>query len=162
RESGARSELGHHRPGPAWIKDEIGRAVGLPREIGGIPLDEIGATGLGLAAATEVAAELAEMPLKGARVVVQGFGAVGKHAARSLARHGTVLVGASDSKGTVSDPDGLDLEQLIALKAAGGSLLDHPRGAKGPPDAVIDPACEIWIPAARPDTIHRGNVERLK
>lgn len=29
----------------AWIKDEIGRAVGLPRELGGIPLDEIGATG---------------------------------------------------------------------------------------------------------------------
>ena len=29
-----------------WVKDEIGRAVGLPREIGGIPLDEIGATGL--------------------------------------------------------------------------------------------------------------------
>jgi glutamate dehydrogenase/leucine dehydrogenase len=32
----------------AWIKDEIGRAVGLPPEIGGIPLDEIGATGLGI------------------------------------------------------------------------------------------------------------------
>ena len=30
----------------AWIRDEIGRSVGLPREIGGIPLDEIGATGL--------------------------------------------------------------------------------------------------------------------
>ena len=28
----------------AWVKDEIGRVVGLPREIGGIPLDEIGAT----------------------------------------------------------------------------------------------------------------------
>lgn len=28
-----------------WIKGEIGRAVGLPPEIGGIPLDEIGATG---------------------------------------------------------------------------------------------------------------------
>ena len=32
----------------AWIRDEIGRAVGLPRELGGIPLDEIGATGQGL------------------------------------------------------------------------------------------------------------------
>jgi glutamate dehydrogenase (NAD(P)+) len=34
-----------------WIKDEIGRAVGLPRDIGGIPLDEIGASGFGLVSA---------------------------------------------------------------------------------------------------------------
>ncbi|HEY9073777.1 MAG TPA: Glu/Leu/Phe/Val dehydrogenase dimerization domain-containing protein, partial [Desulfobaccales bacterium] len=39
----------------AWIKDEIGRVVGLPAEIGGIPLDEIGATGWGVCQATEVA-----------------------------------------------------------------------------------------------------------
>jgi glutamate dehydrogenase (NAD(P)+) len=39
----------------AWIKDEIGRAAGLPAEIGGIPLDEIGATGWGLCHVTEVA-----------------------------------------------------------------------------------------------------------
>ena len=39
----------------AWIKDEIGRVVGLPAEIGGIPLDEIGATGWGLRHATEAA-----------------------------------------------------------------------------------------------------------
>ena len=32
----------------AWIKDEIGRAVGLPPELGGIPLDTIGATGFGV------------------------------------------------------------------------------------------------------------------
>jgi len=39
----------------AWIKDEIGRSVGLPREIGGIPLDMIGATGWGLSHVVEVA-----------------------------------------------------------------------------------------------------------
>src|SRR5262245_46261408 len=32
----------------AWVKDEISRAVGLPAAIGGIPLDEIGATGWGI------------------------------------------------------------------------------------------------------------------
>ncbi|MGH6954014.1 MAG: Glu/Leu/Phe/Val dehydrogenase dimerization domain-containing protein, partial [Alphaproteobacteria bacterium] len=39
----------------AWVKDEIGRAVGLPPELGGIPLDQIGATGFGLAVAAEAA-----------------------------------------------------------------------------------------------------------
>lgn len=62
-----------------WIKDETGRAVGLPREIGGIPLDEIGATGFGLAAAIDVARQHVGLPLAGARVVIQGFGSVGKH-----------------------------------------------------------------------------------
>jgi hypothetical protein len=37
----------------AWLFDEIGRAIGLPRVLGGIPLDEIGATGYGLARCAE-------------------------------------------------------------------------------------------------------------
>jgi glutamate dehydrogenase/leucine dehydrogenase len=89
--SSAIAELRDYVPGPdmgtdelamGWIKDEIGRAVGLPREIGGIPLDEIGATGFGLVAAIDVARETIALDLRGARVVVQGFGSVGRHAAR--------------------------------------------------------------------------------
>ena len=41
-------DMGTNEQSMAWVRDEIGRAVGLPREIGGIPLDEIGATALGL------------------------------------------------------------------------------------------------------------------
>ena len=96
-----------------WIKDEIGRAVGLPVSVGGIPLDEIGATGFGLAASAEVASSLIGLDLKGARVAVQGFGAVGKHAARFLALKGAVLVAASDTGGTLAHRDGLDVAELI-------------------------------------------------
>lgn len=145
-----------------WIKDEIGRAVGLPREIGGIPLDEIGATGLGLATAIEEAQGQAGFDLKGARVAVQGFGAVGKHAARFLAARGAVLVAASDLSGTLVEPDGLDVAALIALKEEKRPLRDHPKGRKLDLDAVVDVDCEIWIPAARPDVVHAGNVGRLK
>ena len=69
----------------AWIKDEIGRVVGLPAEIGGIPLDEIGATGWGLCQATEVALTYCDFGIENARIAIQGFGAVGQHAARFLA-----------------------------------------------------------------------------
>ena len=48
-------DMGTNETAMAWVKDEIGRAVGLPRELGGIPLDEIGATGFGLAVAAEAA-----------------------------------------------------------------------------------------------------------
>jgi glutamate dehydrogenase (NAD(P)+) len=145
-----------------WVKDEIGRSVGLPRELGGIPLDEIGATGWGLFHATQVAADHLDLDLGGARVAIQGFGAVGKHAARFLADRGAVLVAASDSRGTVFDPEGLDTRGLITLKESGGSVLDYPGGTKLGCDEIIDVECEVWIPAARPDVVHEENVDRLR
>ncbi len=146
----------------AWVKDEIGRAVGLPREMGGIPLDEIGATGWGLSHVADVAAHHLGLPLRSARVAIQGFGAVGKHAARFLANQGAVLVAASDSGGTLHDPKGLDLGTLIPLKDAGKAVNDYPGGRKLAPDAVLDVECDIWIPAARPDVVNEGNAQRLK
>jgi glutamate dehydrogenase (NAD(P)+) len=145
----------------AWAKDEIGRVVGLPREVGGIPLDEIGATGWGLRHVAEVAAPDAGLALTGARVVVQGFGAVGKHAARFLSQAGARVVAVSDSGGGIYDPEGLNIHELIALKANGHNVSDHPSGDKLTTDELIDIACEVWIPAARPDVINEGNVGRL-
>jgi glutamate dehydrogenase/leucine dehydrogenase len=155
-------DMGTDELAMGWIRDEIGRAVGLPREIGGIPLDEIGATGFGLVSAIEASRRHIGMPLEGARVVIQGFGSVGKHAAHFLAEKGAVIVGASDTRGTLVDENGLDLPALIALKGEGKALHDYPRGRKLAADAVIDIPCEIWIPAARPDVIHAGNVARLQ
>jgi len=145
-----------------WIKDEIGRAVGLPRAIGGIPLDVIGATGVGLFAAIDVAKDHIGLALKGARVVVQGFGAVGMHAARCLSRAGAVLVAASDTQSTIADDGGLDVEALIAHKRAGRKLGEFSRGKRLEQDAAIETHCDIWIPAARPDVIRADNVARLR
>ena len=146
----------------AWIKDEIGRSVGLPAAMGGIPLDEIGATGWGLCHAAEVATRHCGLVLEGARIAIQGFGAVGKHAARFLQQKGVRLIAASDTLGTVHDPAGLDVAQLIELKKAGKSVRDYHAGEKLDRVAVIDLACDIWIPAARPDVVREENVERLR
>jgi glutamate dehydrogenase/leucine dehydrogenase len=163
-------DLREYIPGPdmgtdetcmAWIHDEIGRAVGLPRELGGIPLDEIGATGWGLFHAIQVAYDHMGRPLQGARVVVQGFGAVGIHAARFLAQAGAVLVGASDSRGAVRDPKGLDVEALAALKRAGLPVTEASGVERLERDATIDMECDIWIPAARPDVLNEHNAQRL-
>ncbi|RQQ42966.1 Glu/Leu/Phe/Val family dehydrogenase [Burkholderia stagnalis] len=145
----------------AWVKDEIGRSVGLPRELGGIPLDQIGATGWGVAHATEVAAPYCNFELAGARVVIQGYGAVGRHAAHFLALKGAIVVGVADSAGTLADAAGIDLGLLDRLKAEGKSVLDYPRGEKFGREAAVDVECEIWIRAARPDVVHEGNVARL-
>ncbi len=145
-----------------WVKDEIGRAIGLPSEIGGIPLDEIGATGFGLSVATEVASEFCDLDLEGARFVIQGFGSVGQHAARFLAAKGAILIGATDSQGTLFNPRGIDVSQLIELKNAFKSVINYPEWEKlYHHDVAIDIECDIWIPAARPDVVRADNAARL-
>lgn len=146
----------------AWVKDEIGRAVGLPASLGGIPLDEMGATGWGVRHGAEIAAPYCGFDLSGARVVIQGFGAVGKHSARFLAERSAILVAASDSQGAIHNPKGIPVADLIALKDSGKMVSLYPDGRKLDRDAVLDIECEIWIPAARPDVVREDNVHRLK
>lgn len=155
-------DMGTNETCMAWIKDEIGRAVGLPAALGGIPLDEVGATGWGLMHAADVAAAHQHFPLRGSRVAIQGFGAVGKHAARFLAEKGVRLVAVSDTKGTVVDKRGLDIEALIRLKANGGSVCDYPGAEVQDVAAIVDADCDIWLPAARPDVIREDNANRIK
>jgi glutamate dehydrogenase (NAD(P)+) len=155
-------DMGTSETAMAWVRDEIGRAVGLPRELGGIPLDEIGATGFGLALAAEAAEPFSNVRLKGARVVVQGFGAVGRHAARFLAAKGAYLIAASDTTGAIHAPDGLDIERLQTLKADGRSVVDLHGVRRISAEDMVGIACDIWIPAARPDVIQENNVEALQ
>jgi glutamate dehydrogenase (NAD(P)+) len=154
-------DMGTNETCMAWIRDEIGRAVGLPASIGGIPLDDIGATGFGIAQVVDVALPHCDFELDGARMVVQGFGAVGKHAARFLGERGARLVAASDSMGGIRNDAGLDIAALTALKDEGRSLGEYPDGDTIGRDDVIDVPCEIWIPAARPDVLNKDNVGRL-
>ena len=131
-------------------------------EIGGIPLDEIGATGWGLCQAAEIAVQYCDFGLEKARVVIQGFGAVGKHAARFLAAQKAVLVGVADSRGAIYCEDGLDVEELCRLKEAGKSLTFYSKASKLEREAIMESPCDILIPAARPDVINADNMRRVK
>jgi glutamate dehydrogenase (NAD(P)+) len=116
----------------------------------------------GVAHATEVACAHAGMELAGARIAVQGFGAVGIHSARFLAERGAVLVAANDSRGTIMDSGGLDITALSKVKAEGGGVTDLGSGTSGSVDAILDADCDIWIPAARPDVVNEDNEGRLR
>ena len=146
----------------AWIKDEVDRVVGLPREVGGIPLDEIGATGFGLRHVVDVALRHCDFELPGSRLVVQGFGAVGKHVSRFLTAEGARLVAVADSAGAIHNPDGLDVDVLMRLKDEGKSVVDYADAQRLDRDAVVGVECDIWIPAARPDVVNEDNVKHLK
>ncbi len=164
-------DLVEYIPGPdmgtdeacmAWLLDEMGRAVGLPRAIGGIPLDEIGATGYGLAACADVAAAFLDMELEGARVAIEGYGNVGRHAARFLEQRGAVLVAASDSRGAIHDPAGISAEALSAAKRDAGQVTAYAPDKAIEPSALFAVPCDILVPAARPDCIHAANVDRIQ
>ncbi len=155
-------DMGLDEAAMAWVRDEIGRAVGLPRVLGGLPIDELGATAYGLAVAAEAVETVAGHPVAGARMVVQGFGAVGRRAAELLADRGAVLVAAADSRGAVVNPGGLDVEKLVAFKLEGESVALFPGGEQVPPEDLVGLDCELWIPAARPDVFTAGNAATVK
>lgn len=146
----------------AWIKDEMGRSVGIPRVLGGIPIDEIGATAFGLVICAEVAQDFSGIRLDGARVAIQGFGAVGKHAALLLQQRGALIVGVSDSQGATFNPEGLSLSDLLEFKSSGHSVSQFSGGQSIPGDDLVGVDCDVWIPAARPDVLTAANVSRLK
>lgn len=145
----------------AYLFDEIGRVVGLPKVMGGIPLDTLGATGFGLAIAAEVAEELGYVQLEGARVVIQGFGAVGTHAARFLAARGARVVAVSDSRGGVVNDNGLDLDKLLVWKEEGHPVREFVDGTAVFHDELLGHPCDIWVPAARPDVFTVDNAAEV-
>lgn len=155
-------DMGSNEESMAWIYDEIKRAAGLPEEIGGIPLDRLGATGFGLSICAETAAPHAGFDLKGARVSIQGFGSVGKAAARFLSEKGAILIAASDTTGTIYNQDGLDVKELLATKEAFGSVVKYRRGSVKTREEIFSLDTDILLPAATPDVIHKGNVDMIK
>ena len=140
----------------AIFVDELrdrGAAVGLPRQLGGLPYDELGVTGYGVAEAADAAARTIGLNLAGARVTIQGFGAVGQAAAERFVALGAIVVSVSTSVGAVQDPDGLDIKRLVALReqVRDDCVLEY--GNTLPADAALSVHTDILVPAAREDVI---------
>lgn len=155
-------DMGSNEECMAWIYDEIGRATALPEEIGGLPLDRLGATGFGLSECAETACPYANMELKGARVAIQGFGSVGKAAAKFLSQKGAIVVAASDTKGSICNMDGMDVKELLNVKKEAGSIIHYKKGTVKKCEELFMTPCDILIPAATPDVINKDNVEGIK
>ena len=147
----------------AIINDELGTrlaAVGTPYELGGIPYDQLGITGYGVAEAVDEAAT--RLGLQASRVAVQGFGAVGHAAAERLHKLGYQVVAISTAQGAIADPRGLDIPALLARRAEVGDALvnDFPELRIDPGEELFVDA-EIVVPAALQDVIDADAAERL-
>jgi glutamate dehydrogenase (NAD(P)+) len=101
--------------------------------------------------------------LAGKRVVIQGLGNVGYHAAKFFEEAGALIVGLSESEGAIANPKGLDVEKVMAHRKERRSILGFP-GATDLPrrEEALELDCDILIPAALERQITADNAPRVK
>lgn len=101
--------------------------------------------------------------LSGKRVVVQGLGNVGYHAAQFCTAAGCVLVGIAEYEGAIANPDGMDLQAVMRHRKETGSLLDFPGATNLPArEDALELDCDILIPAALENQLTRENAPRVR
>jgi len=153
----------------AWMMDEYGRkqghspavVTGKPVELGGSKGREQ-ATGRGVSMVCAEAAPQFGISLKGARVVIQGFGNVGSFAARYLHEAGCRVIALSDQFGGVVNREGIDVKAALA-HVEQHKKLDGLAGASPiSNDDMLLLECDILVPAAIGGVINSSNAERLQ
>jgi glutamate dehydrogenase (NAD(P)+) len=101
--------------------------------------------------------------IAGKRFVVQGLGNVGYHAAKFLTEAGAVMVGVAEYEGAIANPDGLDLEAVMAHRKASGSLLGFPGARDLDRNAdALELDCDVLVPAALENQITAENAPRVR
>ncbi|HET6736830.1 Glu/Leu/Phe/Val family dehydrogenase [Mycobacterium sp.] len=142
----------------AIMLDEVGGrggAVGTPHALGGLPYDQLGVTGYGVAETVDAAAQFVDASTSKLSVSIQGFGAVGAATARRLDELGATVVAVSTSEGGLYNPDGLDVAELLAYRTQHDDALVHHYFDAKPLTAgeELTVAADVLIPAALQDVI---------
>lgn len=102
--------------------------------------------------------------IAGKTMVVQGLGNVGSNTALISQQEGDVkIIGIAEREGSIHDPNGIDVEQLLAFRKATGSIIGYP-GSKhiGDASAALELECDILVPAALENQITTENAHRIK
>ncbi|ETP68187.1 glutamate dehydrogenase [Planococcus glaciei] len=153
----------------AWMFDEYskidefnspGFITGKPIVLGGSQGRDK-ATAQGVTIVLNEAAKKRGLEMKGARVVIQGFGNAGSFLAKFLHDQGAKIVGISDAYGALHDPDGLDVEYLLDRRDSFGTvttLFDNTITNK----ELFELDCDIIVPAAISNQITADNAPNIK
>jgi glutamate dehydrogenase/leucine dehydrogenase len=154
----------------AWIMDTYSMTLGypVPGVVTGKPISLGGslgrneATGRGVFYTIQSACEHLRMSLKDATVAVQGFGNAGSIAAQLLHEAGAKIVAVSDSTGCIYNKDGLNILELMRMKALCGHVEGFPESEPISPAELLAMKCDILVPAALENTILAENAPAVK
>jgi glutamate dehydrogenase (NAD(P)+) len=153
----------------AWIMDtysttlgysSLGVVTGKPVELGGTK-GRHEATGRGVMYTIEEACRFVNMPLKDARVAVQGFGNVGHITAQMLFDKGARIVAISDSQGGIISPRGINPYDALKYKGD-GSVVGMPGTSALSGGEILEVDCDILIPAALENQLTKENAPRVR
>jgi len=155
----------------AWMMDEYETIMGEkhPGVITGKPLPLGGSPGRGDATArggiyvTREAAIVHGIDLQGSTTAVQGFGNAGQFAALIGEEIlGLKLVAASDSRGGVYNPKGMDARTLVDYKLDNGSLEGYPEADEITNEELLELDVTVLFPSALENVITKENADRLR
>lgn len=153
----------------AWMMDEYSRMdefnspgfiTGKPLVLGG-SVGRDRATAEGVTIVIEEAAKKRGISVKGARVVIQGFGNAGSFLAKFMHDLGANVIGISDAHGALYDPNGLDIDYLLDRRDSFGTvttLFENTITNK----ELLELECDILVPAAIENQITAENAHNIK
>ena len=156
----------------AWIMDTYsilkgytvhGVVTGKPLELGG-SLGRLEATGKGVFITAQEAARRLNIPIEGARVVVQGCGNVGGIAAQYFDKAGAKVIAISDSRGGVYNKNGLNTSSILDCKKRYSCLItpEAKTGEEITNEELLELDCDILVPSALENQITRKNAPKIK
>ena len=101
--------------------------------------------------------------IEGKRIIVQGLGNVGYHSAKFFEEAGAKIVALAEYEGSISNPDGLDVDAVVLHRKNTGSILNFPGATNHTKSAeALELDCDILIPAALENVINGENAPRVK
>ena len=162
-------DLGTSAQTMAWIMDAYGSihghtpgiVTGKPIELGG-SLGRAEAPGRGAAIVrTRAIVDNGSTPEQ-STVVVQGYGAVGSSAAKTISEDGAKVIAVSDVDGAIINSRGLDIDALDRIVIEGGVVSDFDDADQLNNDELLELKCDVLIPAAIEDVITTQNASKVQ
>ena len=162
-------DMGTNARTMAWIRNQWEKYHGFnPAVITGKPVEDYGAkgreeaTGRGVGILSfKMLKRLGRVP-KETRVVIQGFGNVGSHAAKYMCESEFTIVGISDISGGYYNPEGLDIPSALHYTIENRSLEGFDNAEKITNEELLQVDCDLLIPAALGGVITMDNVEKIQ
>jgi glutamate dehydrogenase (NAD(P)+) len=154
----------------AWFMDTYSMHVGhtVPGVVTGKPISLGGSEGRNEATARGCvftiidAARHLGMGIARATVVVQGFGNAGSIAAKLMQDEGATVIAVSDTGGAITNPEGLDIDRVVAWKKEHGTVVGFPGSTEISNDDLLALECDVLIPAALENQITARNADKIR